>query len=266
MTDWANSIAFVTGGGQGIGLGIARALIKRGVHVAIADVNESALESAKADLTAAGGVVATYRLDVRDRAAYIEVADRVESELGPVNLLFNNAGIAPTLGLAELSFDAWDVALGVNLYGVVNGLQVFLPRMIERGQGGYVVNTASGAGFISAAGILYTAAKHAVVGLSEALKPEAAQYGIGVSVLCPGIVATDIMKHTQEIAGDLRLVPDAIGEETGQALAAGTAPDAVGEMVIAGMEADATWIQTDAMIVPYLRQRVEAVLASFPAA
>lgn len=263
MTDWNNSVAFITGGAQGIGLGIAHSLVERGVRVAIADINEDALAAAEADLAERGGTVATFRLDVRDRAAFAEIADQAEGVLGPVNLLFNNAGIAPALTLAELSYDTWDIAVGVNLTGVINGLQTFMPRLIERGTGGYVVNTASGAGLISTAGILYTTTKHAVVGLSEALKREAVAYGIGVSVLCPAQVATNIMKNTSAVAGGVKITPDEIAATEAE-LQAGATIDEVGEMVIAGMERQATWIHTAAFVKPYIQERFDEILASIP--
>lgn len=262
MTDWSRSVAFITGGGQGIGLGIARSLVSRGTRVAVADRDEAALAAAKADLTERGGTVETFLLDVRDRQAYARAADQAEAALGPVNLLFNNAGIAPALSLAELTYEAWDIAIGVNLDGVVNGLQTFVPRLIERGTGGYVVNTASGAGLISSAGILYTAAKHAVVGLSEALKREAPAYGIEVSVLCPAQVATNIMKNTGGLAGEVKLTPDDTAA-TEADLQRGASIDAVGEIVIAGMERKATWIHTDAFAKPLVQDRFDAILASF---
>jgi NAD(P)-dependent dehydrogenase (short-subunit alcohol dehydrogenase family) len=264
MTDWNNSVAFITGGAQGIGLGIAHSLVARGAKVAIADINEDALTAAKADLTERGGTIKTFRLDVRDRAAYADVADRAEAALGPVTLLFNNAGIAPALQLADLTYDTWDIAIGVNLNGVINGLQTFVPRLIERGTGGYVVNTASGAGFISTAGILYTTTKHAVVGLSEALKREAAPYGIDVSVLCPAQVATNIMKNTSTVAGTVKITPDETAE-TEADLQAGATIDEVGEMVIAGMGRKATWIHTAAFVKPFFQERFDAILASIPA-
>ncbi|MFJ4640745.1 SDR family oxidoreductase [Streptomyces hygroscopicus] len=142
MQEWNGSVAFITGGGRGIGLGIARALGKRGARLALADLDEAALSRSSEELSAVTEAE-TVQLDVRDRAAFAAAADLVESKLGPVDLLFNNAEIAPKVPVREWNYEKWDVALGVNLNGVINGLQTFLPRMIERGGGGYVVNTAS---------------------------------------------------------------------------------------------------------------------------
>src|SRR5437016_1447959 len=136
MRDMASATAFITGGAQGIGLGIARALAGRGVKLALADINAEALDAARnelSDITA----VETRVLDVRDREAYAAVADEVESALGPVSLLFNNAGVASHVHVKRMTYEHWDWALGVNLDGVVNGIQTFVPRMCARKEGGY---------------------------------------------------------------------------------------------------------------------------------
>jgi NAD(P)-dependent dehydrogenase (short-subunit alcohol dehydrogenase family) len=256
----------VTGGAQGIGLGISRALARRGVSVAIADIDERALSAAHREL-AASTEVSTHLLDVRDRDRFAEVADLVEADLGPVNLLFNNAGVAPYASLSKLSYDLWDLSLDVNLNGVVNGVQTFIPRMIARGKGGYVVNTASGAGLVAGGNVLYTTAKYAVVGLSESLKEAGAKYGIQASVLCPGFVNTDILENTKSIGGPGRSVtqPGRGGQESAAALARGASADDVGELVMAGMAQGAMWIHTDALVHPYAKLRMEALLASFEA-
>jgi NAD(P)-dependent dehydrogenase (short-subunit alcohol dehydrogenase family) len=264
MRTWHGSVAFITGGGQGIGLGIARALGERGVRLALADIDEEALNHSGEELSRITEVE-TVRLDVRDRTAFAAVADSVEAKLGPVDLLFNNAGIAPHSPVAKWTYEKWDVALGVNLNGVINGLQTFLPRMIERGGGGYVVNTASGAGLIPNSSVLYTTAKYAVVGLSESLQRELSEYGIDVSVLCPGPVNTGILHNTSSVDESVAVVRR--GEAPGRTenyLKEGASIDAVGEMVIAGMEARAMWIHTDDFVRPVLKTRMEALLESIP--
>ncbi|WP_432969747.1 SDR family oxidoreductase [Dactylosporangium sp. CA-233914] len=266
MREWKGSVAFITGGGQGIGLGIARALAKRGVRLALADIDEAALASSKGELSALTGVE-TYRLDVRDREAFAAVADEAESSLGPVDLLFNNAGIAPYSSLRRMRYEQWDLVMGVNVHGVINGVQTFMPRMIERGKGGYVVNTASGAGLVAGPNVLYTTSKYAVVGMSESLKHAAAKYGIDVSVLCPAAVATNILHNTDALgsAAGLGQRTDA-RKSTEDYISSGLSIDVVGEMVLDGMESKATWILTDSEIEPYVKMRAEALLDAFPAA
>ncbi|MFD2421757.1 SDR family oxidoreductase [Amycolatopsis pigmentata] len=265
MREWKGSVAFITGGGQGIGLGIARSLAKRGVRLALTDINEAALTSGKEELSRLTDVE-IFRLDVRDRTGYASIADRAESKLGPVDLLFNNAGIAPSSSVPTLNYEKWDLTLDINLHGVVNGLQTFLPRMIERGEGGYVVNTASGAGLVAGPNVLYTTSKFAVVGLSESLKLAVSEYGIDVSVLCPAYVDTNILENTKSVgAGQSIALPEDVREETEAYFKSGVNIDDVGEMVVAGMEARATWIYTDGFIRRFLEMRMNSLLESVPA-
>jgi len=265
--DVAGRTAFITGGANGIGLGIARAFARAGAKLALADVDAAALEGARAEL-AKETRVEGFVLDVRDREAYARTADAAEAALGPVSLLFNNAGVALAVPVGEMNYESWDFALGVNLGGVVNGLQTFVPRMLARGRGGHVVNTSSGAGLVApGSGYLYHTAKFAVVGLSESLRFELAGSGIGVSVLCPGPVATRIMHHT------LRAQPASSPRPAEQMVAvvdaflnAGVAPDAVGEMVLRGVREDALYIHTDRIVEMALQARTRALLDALPAA
>jgi NAD(P)-dependent dehydrogenase (short-subunit alcohol dehydrogenase family) len=264
----AGRTAFITGGANGIGLGIARAFARAGAKLALADVDEAALGSARAELAKETPVEA-FVLDVRDRIAYARTADLAEARLGPVSLLFNNAGVAMAIPAAEMSYESWDFALGVNLGGVVNGLQTFVPRMVARGRelaGGHIVNTSSGAGLVApGSGFLYHTAKYAIVGLSESLRFELSGAGIGVSVLCPGPVATRIMHHT------LRTQPASAPRPAEQMVAtvdaflnAGATPDAVGEMVLRGVRDGALYIHTDRIVETALKARTQALLDSFP--
>lgn len=274
MTDVQGRTAFITGGANGIGLGIARAFGRAGAKLALADVDAAALERAKGEL-ADVAQIATVVLDVRDREAYARAADAVEAELGPVSLLFNNAGVAGASPVLELTYPLWDWALGVNLGGVVNGVQTFLPRMAERGEGGHIVNTASGAGLAPTdTGVLYATAKYAVVGMAEALRPALAPAGIGVSVLCPGPVATDIIARTAEVqpeGGRPLSDEERRGREqrwavAGQVLKQGVHPDAVGEMVLEAVLADRLYIHTDRIMADAIEARAKALLDAMPEA
>src|SRR5262249_12537989 len=260
--------AFITGGANGIGLGIARAFARAGAKLALADVDAAALASARAEL-AKETQVESFVLDVRDREAYARTADAVEARLGPVSLRFNNGGVALAVPAAEMSYESWDFALGVNLGGVVNGLQTFVPRMLARGRelgGGHVVNTSSGAGLVApGSGFLYHAAKFAVVGLSESLRSELEPAGIGVSVLCPGPVATKIMYRTASMQPDAAPRLDAqILAAVDSVLGAGESPDAVGEMVLRGVRGNALYIHTDRIMELAIQARTQALLAALP--
>ena len=191
MKDFAGRTAFVTGGANGIGLGLVRALLAEGCSVAIADIRQESIDAALKSLPAQK--VMGVRVDVSSRNDLARAADEVEARFGPVTLLFNNAGVNLFQTIEDSSYDDWDWIMGVNLHGPINGVMTFVPRMVRAGTGGYVVNTASMAAFL-AAGVpgIYNTTKFAVRGLSESLRASLARHRIGVSVLCPGLVKSYI--------------------------------------------------------------------------
>ena len=263
--------AFITGGSRGIGLGIARAIAKEGGKLALIDVDEPSLKAARAELSKATAVE-VFVLDVRDREAYARVADEAEARLGPVTILCNNAGVAGAVNVANMTYQLWDWVMGINLNGVINGIQTFVPRMIERKTAAHVVNTASGAGLVSAgSGFLYTTSKFAVVGLSESLRMELEPFGIGVSVLCPGPVATGIIQNTvAPVSAPEASTPGEIAarkERLAMAsafLAAGVAPDDVGDMVLSAVKANRLHIFTDRLVAGFIESRTKALLDAMP--
>jgi NAD(P)-dependent dehydrogenase (short-subunit alcohol dehydrogenase family) len=196
MKDFSGRTAFVTGGANGVGIGLVRALLAEGCKVAIADIRQDAIDRALTSLD--NREVMGVQLDVSSRDAFAAAADVVEARFGPVSVLVNNAGVNLFQPIEESSYDDWDWLLGVNLHGVINGVQTFVPRMVERvkagtQQGGHVLNTASMAGFLSSASPgIYNTTKAAVRALSESLRYSLLQYQIGVTVLCPGLVKSQI--------------------------------------------------------------------------
>lgn len=183
-------VAVITGGGSGIGASLARACAAEGMRVVVADVNGERAESVAAELP--DGTAAARAVDVSDAAAVQALADFAFDAFGAVHLLCNNAGVSPAGRIWDFSDDDWTWLLGVNIHGVANGIRSFVPRMIEQGEG-HVVNTGSGASFVATPRLgPYCATKHAVVGLSEALRYELEGTGIGVSVLVPAGVNTNI--------------------------------------------------------------------------
>ncbi|MCW3834470.1 SDR family oxidoreductase [Sphingomonas canadensis] len=268
MTDIANRTAFITGGANGIGLGIARSLARQGAKVALIDLDAEALARAEAELSQLTEVF-TAVLDVRDRGAYARIADAAEAVLGPVSILVNNAGVAGGAPANKLTYELWDWGMGINLDGVINGVQTFLPRIAARGEGGHIVNTASGAGLYTGPGnSLYCTAKFAVVGMSEALHLELGAQGIGVSVLCPGPVATDIIARTRAVQPKVTktLTPEqrerafARNEEMKNYLANGVQPDAVGDMVRDAILGNRLYIHTDRTSIVKIEERSKALL------
>jgi NAD(P)-dependent dehydrogenase (short-subunit alcohol dehydrogenase family) len=263
--------AFITGGANGIGLGIARAFAKAGVKLALADIDEAALAAAKSELSKVT-TVETFILDVRDRSAYARVADETEARLGPVSILCNNAGVAGDQHVTRMTYEYWDWVLGINLNGVINGIQTFLPRMLKRGGGAHIVNTASGAGLVATPGVLlYATSKFAVVGLSESLRLALEPYQIGVSVLCPGPVNTQIISNTRATQPEFASAEeakawDAALEPAKEFLAMGVDPNDVGEMVLAAVKANRLYIHTDRMVKGLIEARSKALLDAFPPA
>jgi NAD(P)-dependent dehydrogenase (short-subunit alcohol dehydrogenase family) len=273
MTEVAGRTAFITGGANGIGLGIARAFAGVGVKLGLVDIDAEALERAKAELSAITQVH-TAVLDMRDRESFARVADEIEGELGPVSLVMNNAGVAGGAPAPAMTYELWDWGLGINLDGVVNGVQTFLPRMVKRGQGGHIVNTASGAGLVAGTGgVLYHTAKFAVVGMSEALEIELKPLGIGVTVLCPGPVATDIIARTRKLQPSVvkRMSEDEHRNAKAQSgkmsgwLERGVKPDAVGQMVLTGVEGNQLYVHTDRYMADLIPKRCKALLDAIPA-
>jgi NAD(P)-dependent dehydrogenase (short-subunit alcohol dehydrogenase family) len=272
MTDVQGRTAFITGGGNGIGLGIARSLARAGAKLVLVDVDAAALASARAELQGLTAVE-IFQLDVRDRDAYAKTAEAAQRALGPVSLLFNNAGVAGGAPAGKLTYELWDWYMGINLNGVINGVQTFLPKMLERGQGGHIVNTASGAGLVATgAGVLYTTSKFAVVGMSEALNAELTSASIGVSVLCPGPVATNIIQRSAAVSPktEVPLTPEQEkrrAERTAQMsqlLQQGVSIDKVGEMVLEAVQANRLYIHTDRVAEELIKARTQALLEAMP--
>src|SRR5262245_24544314 len=170
MDSFTGRVAVVTGGGSGIGRALALAFAREGARLVLADVDERAMESVAAEIRALKGEALTVRTDVSDLGQVTALADRAWAAFGGVHVLCNNAGVAAWGGLETATHRDWQWVLGVNLWGVIHGVEAFVPRMIAAGQGGHVVNTASMAGLIASQGLgVYNTSKYAVVGLSETL-------------------------------------------------------------------------------------------------
>ncbi len=279
MEQVEGKVAFVTGGASGIGLGMAKVFARAGMKVVIADVRQDHLDEAAEhfrELEASGrkaeAQVHFLRLDVTDRAAYARAAEETESVFGKVQVLCNNAGIGIVGEMKRASYDDWDWIIDVNLKGVVNGIQTFVPRMLAAGQGGHIVNTASMAGLLtySTAG-LYITTKFAVVGLSEALRSELARDGIGVSAFCPGGVRTNIREFEKTrperyaksgYAGAAPVRPPPSQELMNALREFSADPVDVGEIVLRGIRRNDLYIFTQPEYYDGLRERFDAVLAA----
>jgi NAD(P)-dependent dehydrogenase (short-subunit alcohol dehydrogenase family) len=259
-------VAFITGGGSGVGLGMARAFVGAGMRVAIADIREDHLEQATAEL---GADVLAVHLDITDRDAFARAADETERALGNVHVLCNNAGINLFNDIADATYQDWDWVLGVNLGGVVNGVVTFVPRIKAHGEGGHVVNTASMAAFIAGPGAgIYTTAKFAVHGLSDALRWSLLPHGIGVSMVCPGLVKSKIYESDKIRPAELSTNVTPADEEFMRILPglheAGMEPDEIGEKVLRAIRENRFYVFTHPDHRDELREIFDETIAAFP--
>ena len=277
MEDVAGKVAFVTGAASGMGLAMARSFAAAGMKVVLADVEEEALEQARASFGPTNADVIAIRVDVTDRDAMAAAADRTEEAFGKVHVLVNNAGVAVGGSIADMAYTDWDWVVGVNLDGVVNGVQTFLPRILAHGEGGHIVTTASLAGLLPFAGLgVYNTTKYAVVGMSEAMRADLADQDIGVSVLCPGLVNTNIFdsgrNRPQELQSETDTATIGLEDEDDDeerqlrleaARASALDPDVVGDMVLHGIQENEAYIFTHPEYVKEVNERQEDVSASF---
>ena len=193
MSDWYGKVAFVTGGGSGIGAALSAKLVDAGAQVWIADRQFDHAKTLAQRLDASGARAHAVELDVRDPAAVRRAIDAVVDAAGRLDYLFNNAGIGIGGEVDTLTLDDWSDIIDVNLRGVIHGVDAAYPIMIKQGSG-HIVNTASMAGLITtSAQAAYSSTKHAVVALSKTLRVEGKTHGVRVSVLCPGVVRTPIL-------------------------------------------------------------------------
>ena len=220
MKDFAGKIAFITGGASGLGFGLAKVFSDAGCRIVIADIRQEAIDKAVAELKAGGASVHGIRLDITDRAAYRAAADEVETVFGgPPQLLFNNAGVNSFGPLEKSTYEDWDWLMGMDLWGVVNGMQTFVPRMIEAGQGGHIVNTSSMGAFQGSQGAgIYCVAKAGVNNLSEGYRMALEKYGIGVTVCCPANIKSNIAEATRTRPEHLKNTGYLVNEQTIESL------------------------------------------------
>jgi NAD(P)-dependent dehydrogenase (short-subunit alcohol dehydrogenase family) len=262
VKDFRDVAALVTGGASGIGYGIARALAARGARIAVADLDPSALDTATQELRASGATVIPLRLDVRDRTAWEPALDRVEAELGPLQILCSNAGVAGShLPLAGTSWEGWSWTIDVNLHGTFHALRAGLPRMQRHGLPAHVVCTASlGAFLVGAGNAAYCATKAGVVAMCEALRRELEGTPIGVSVLLPGLVSTALLDNTRKLAPPTPI--GGHGPEVEAGIKAGLDPLCVGELVVDGIRDARFWLFTHPELRALVGARGEEILAA----
>lgn len=269
ITSFDGKTAFITGGAKGIGLGLAKSLVARGANVMLADIDAEALKSAA---TPFGEKADTVVCDVTNPDALRAAAEKTVERFGKVHLLFNNAGVGAGGEPGDTSLDDWRWVVDINLMGVVYGVEIFVPLIKSHGEGGYIVNTASLAGYAVGAGTgaPYNATKFAVVGYSETLRAQLARHNIGCSVLSPAWVATDIHKSGFRAPSSAGVDVDAAMEspafkQMAAVLNSGLSPELVGEWALDCILADRMHIFTHPEFAIGIDQRMKEVLADYKA-
>lgn len=216
MKEFKGKVAVITGGASGIGRAIADRCVQEGMHVVLADVEEGSLATAERELKASGANVLAVKTDVSKRAEVERLARQSFDTFGQVHLLFNNAGVAAGAVPWEATWNDWEWVMGVNLWGVIHGVKVFTPLMLAQNTECHIVNTSSAAGLIVGSGSApYAVTKHAVVALSESmfLALEQKKSQVKVSVLCPGVVRTNIFNVERNRPPELRNEPVPLSPE-----------------------------------------------------
>ena len=270
MKEFAGKVAVITGAASGIGRAIAEWCVRAGMKVVLADIDDGPLNKTRAELEAMGGNVLCVRTDVSKRSDVESLAQKAFDTFGSVHLLFNNAGVAAGGPPWEATWNDWEWVIGVNLWGVIHGVKVFTPLMMAQNTECHILNTSSSAG-LTAGGISapYSVTKHAVVALSESLYFALQQRNslVKVSVLCPGLVRTNIGNAERTRPAELRNEPVPLSPElqAGRAafhalVAAATPPDQVAEKVFDAIRKEQFYILSDPAWLDLVRLRTTKLL------
>ena len=271
MKEFRDRVAVVTGAASGIGRALADRFAAEGMKVVLADVEEDALRLAEAELREKSVDVLAVRTDVSKPEEIQKLAQQTLDAFGAVHIVCNNAGVAGAWGQAWTNtLDDWNWIMGVNLWGVIHGVRTFLPIMLEQGEEGHVVNTASLAGLMPGRGI-YGVTKQAVVALSESLYNDlkVMEAKIGVSVLCPGWVDTNISDAGRNRPAGLARTGDVIPEAQREQmetmvrnlLKTGLQPSAVANQVLEAIQEDRLYIITHPEMDFLIKERFDSILS-----
>lgn len=274
MSQYTGKTVVISGGAEGIGFGVARAMGKQGMNVVLGDIDEEQLNISRATLESEGINVLTVKMDVAQLSQWQNLADKAIERFGKVHMLVNNAGVGSIPGNIEHTDDKdWRWVLDVNLMGVIYGAQTMVPLMKQHGEGGWLINVASMAGMmgVPTAGA-YTATKGAVVSMSESWYAELKPHNIQVSVLCPAFVKTRINLSTRNKPDALKSDREKDPEKLNNSAAAkhmqnvidnGLSPDLVGERVVEAISHKELYIFTHPNYREVLQKRFKAIDGAF---
>jgi NAD(P)-dependent dehydrogenase (short-subunit alcohol dehydrogenase family) len=256
VRDLSGKTALVTGAASGIGRATALAFARRGADLYLCDLDEAGLAETERAATEIGRKVFCARVDVANRDEMAAFAAAVHERTDAVDILMNNAGVAIGGGFLDTTAEDWDWIVGINLMGVVNGCQCFVPAMVQAKRGGHVVNISSAAGYLASEALAaYSTTKFAVLGLSEALRDELARHGIGVTAVCPGIIDTPITRNAR-LRGTTLDRPEARTEMVDAYRRRGYGPDRVAENILKaiGRNRAVAPISIEAWFIYYLKR------------
>jgi NAD(P)-dependent dehydrogenase (short-subunit alcohol dehydrogenase family) len=266
MKDLKGKVAVITGGASGIGFVTARSLARDGVKLVLADIEERALAGAVATLNAEGAEAVGVVTDVGDREAVDRLADQAWSRFGAVHIVFNNAGVAVFGPVQDMTHVDWQWVMRVNLWGPIHGVEAFVPRLIAQKQGGHVLFTASFAGLVGNRNLgPYSVSKAAVVSLAECVAKDVKEHGIGVSVVCPMRVSTNIgeshRNRPTELGGPV--VRYAHGDRDEGALEGRVLKlDPVGDLIVEAIRRDDLYVLTHKETETFVARRFERIRAA----
>jgi len=269
MKNFIGKVAVITGGASGIGLATAKVLAREGMKLVLADIEQGPLDTVVSDFNTQGTEAIGILTDVSVRDQVNAMADRAFEHFGKVHILFNNAGVALNGAIQDMTHADWEWSMNVNLWGPIHGVEAFIPRMIEQNEGGHILSTASFAGLVPNQGLgIYCVTKYGVVALSECLFRDLRPHGIGVSVLCPMIVETNIGdsgRNRQSDYGGPAKRRHRTKEEQVSLRGGSIQVEGVAELVIDAVKAGRLYIHTHADAQKYVQNRFNRINKDFEA-
>ena len=267
MQDLAGKVAVITGGASGIGLATARRFAQEKMRLVLADIEQGPLDAAVKEIQGLGVECLGVNTDVGDLKHVQALAEKTWERFGGAHIVFNNAGVAVFGPIQEMTHEDWEWVIRVDLWGVIHGVEAFVPRMIKQNQGGHIVNTASFAGLAPNQGLgAYCVAKYGVVGLTECLVRDLKSHGIGASVLCPMILETNINRSERNRPAELggaKSQRQQTQEESQNMRGRVLTPELAAEKVVKAVKNNELYIHTHEEARDFIRRRFERIDRAF---